>query len=109
MLVSYVRRYVVSPTGTTDSIRVKLALPLITDSTTVKLVTQEQICKKARDAYVANAPVSAPGAVAPAGRVYVVAVGTTYAVLDPVYRGSSAASVMIQILDSKFKFMHYFF
>jgi hypothetical protein len=62
MLLSYMRRYVVSPTGTTDSIRVKLGLPQITDSTTVKLVTQEQICKKARDAYVANAPVSASGA-----------------------------------------------
>lgn len=108
-LVSYMRRYVVSPTGTTDSIRLKLNLPLITDSKTVKLVTQDQTCKKARDAYVANAPVSAPGAVAPAGRVYVVAVGNTYAVVDPVYRGSSTDPMTIQIFDSRFKLMHYFF
>ena len=109
MFVSYMRRYVVTPTDEFEAIRVELDLPRIADSTTVTLVTQEQTCKEARDAYIANAPVSEPGAVAPAGRVYVIAIGNTYAVVDPVYRASSRDPVTIQILDSKYKLMHYFF
>jgi hypothetical protein len=75
----------------------------------VKLVTAEQTCKKARDTYNANAPTTASGAIPPSGQVYVVAIGNMFAVLDPVYRGSSTDYRSIQILDSKYKLMKQFF
>ena len=109
MLVSYMRQYAHPASAGFEVVRVKLGLPLITDSTTVRLVTQEETCQNARDAYVANAPVLGPGAIAPTGRVYVVSIGNVYAVLDPVYRGSSTDFPTIQILDSKYKLMKYFF
>ena len=69
ILVSYMRRFSVTPVGGNAMVRFSLGLPYITDSTTVTLVTSEQICKEARDAYIANAPA---GATPSAGRVYVV-------------------------------------
>lgn len=106
MLVTYMRKYSVSPTGGDEKVRVALGLPRLTTPAAVTLVTQEATCKKARDAYLANA--SATAAVRPAGRVYVVAVGTAYAVLDPVYRFSTIDEQTIQILDSKFKLLKFF-
>jgi hypothetical protein len=107
MLVSYMRKYSVSPSGGDQTVRAALGLPLVSDSTTVKLVTQEATCKKARDAYVANASTSA-AVLRPGGRVYVVVIGNTYAVLDPVYRYSTIDEQTIQILDSRFKLLKFF-
>ena len=106
MLVTYIRKYSVSPTGGDEKVRVALGLPRLTNPAAVTLLTQEATCKKARDAYLANA--SATAAVRPAGRVYVVAVGTAYAVLDPVYRFSTIDEQTIHILDSKFKLLKFF-
>ena len=106
MLLSYMRTYSVSPTGGNNTVRIALGLPSISDSTTVKLVTQETTCKKARDAYAANVPSNA--AVPPTGRVYVVAIGDKFAVLDPVFRYTTIDRYTIQILDSRYKLIKFF-
>jgi len=106
ILVGYMRLFSVTPTGGNQTVRINLGLPYITDASAVKLVTAEQTCKKARDAYIANA--SATATVRPAGPVYVIVIGDKYAVIDPVYRYSTIDTMTIQILDSKFKLLHFF-
>jgi hypothetical protein len=104
----YMRRVANSEPGSVWRLRDSLRIPFVPSPTDVKLVTQEATCKKARDAY--NAQVSTPTpVVAPAGRVYVVAMGAgAYAVVDPVYRYSARSYWTIHIQDSRYQTLGWF-
>jgi hypothetical protein len=69
------------------------------------LITNETACRKANSAY--QTAVTSDGGGGLSGRVYVVQVGTRYAVLDPTYNaGDPTWSVLI--FDSKFKLVGYY-
>jgi hypothetical protein len=86
VLISYLVRFASATSGDNKTVRDSLRVPY-TPQNKVKLVTQEAVCIKARDAYVADR--AGKGVGGSSGRVYVVAIGTTYAVLDPAYHYSS--------------------
>jgi hypothetical protein len=82
-------------------VRDSLRLPAVPASQVV-LIGQEATCKKARDAYQQELVGSGGGAFS--GRVYVLKVGTAYAVLDPVFKyDPNSSNWVIVIMDSRFK------
>lgn len=91
-----------SPTST-DKVVIKDSLRLGSASPSeVLLVSSESVCKKARDAYQQR--LADRGGSAFSGRVYVLKVGTPYAVYDPLYRVSAADPFgIIVIMDSRYK------
>ena len=82
-------------------VRDSLRLPAVPVSQVV-FVSQESSCKKARDSYQQELAGSGGGAFS--GRVYVLKVGTAYAVLDPEFKYDPASeNWVIVIMDSRYK------
>lgn len=79
-----------------DSLRIPY-----TAANQVTLVTRESVCQKARDAYAADR--AGKGVGGNSGRVYVVAVGDTYAIVDPAYHYARPTDWTILIVDSRFR------
>lgn len=100
--ISYMARYASATEGRAKAVRDSLRIPY-TPANQVTLVTQEAVCKKARDAYVADR--AGKGAGGSSGRVYVLALGNTYAVVDTAYHYSLEApnNWTILILDSRYR------
>jgi hypothetical protein len=99
-LIRDVGRYSSATAGDDKTMRDSLRLPLTSPSQVV-LVTTSSICQKANTAY--QTAVSASGGTGLSGRVYVVKVGQTYAVLDPNYNAGQPGSWSVVIFDSKFR------
>ena len=102
LFVSHMARYASATTGGTKTVRDSLRIPY-TPVNQVTLVTQEAVCKKARDAYIADR--AGKGAGGSSGRVYVLAMGNTYAVVDTAYHYSAEHpnNWTILILDSRYR------
>lgn len=101
-LIHELARYSAATTGGNAVVRDSLRLPY-TPAAQVVLVTNESVCKKANAAYQADRAGKGGGL---SGRVYVVAVGNTYAVLDPSYRYDPTwphPSRTILIVSSRFE------
>ena len=82
-------------------VRDSLRLPP-TPAAQVVFVAQEATCKKARDAYQRELAGSGGGAFS--GSVYVLKVGTAYAVLDPGFKyDPDSENWVIVIMNSQFK------
>ena len=79
-----------------DSLRLPLA-----PASQVVLVTNESTCRKANTAY--QTAVNGSGGTGLSGQVYVVQVGTAYAVLDPNYNAGQPGAWSVVVLDSRFK------
>ncbi len=81
ILVAHLANYASATSGGEKPVRDSLHLPY-TQANQVKLVTQETVCKKARDTYAADR--AGKGVGGSSGRVYVVAIGNNgYAVSTP--------------------------
>ena len=92
------RRYAGATTGGNRVVRVSLHLPF---TTSLSLITSESVCKKANAAYQAVRAGRGSGL---SGRVYVVQVGTVYAVLDPEYQWGTVPGVWtVIIFDSRWR------
>jgi hypothetical protein len=91
------------PNNPSDAlVRDSLRLGAVSSPSEVVMVTQESVCKKARDAYQAD--LVGLGGSAFSGRVYVVKSGTTYAVLDPDfhYQGRTD-NWIIMVMDARYR------
>jgi hypothetical protein len=100
ILVAHLANYASATSGGEKTVRDSLHLPL-TQASQVKLVTQETVCKKARDAYAADR--AGKGVGGSSGRVYVVAIGNNgYAIVDPAYNYASPMDWTILIVDKRF-------
>ena len=91
-----------SATGVDNQIvRDSLRVPFV-PANQVTLVSQETTCKKANTAF--QSFFANTGNRTFSGQVYVLQVGTVYAVIDPAYRHDPASPVgPILFLDSRFK------
>jgi hypothetical protein len=65
------------------------------------LVTTESVCKKANATY--QSTLGGTGGTSFSGRVYVVKIGTVYAVLDPVFNYGNPHNWVVEIQDSRFR------
>jgi hypothetical protein len=82
-----------------ETVRAKLGLPR---TARISVVTSESVCKKANAAY--QTEVGGTGYGRPSGQVYVIQVGTTYAVSDPAYHwGPDPGYKTIVIFDSRWR------
>jgi hypothetical protein len=82
-----------------ETVREKLGLPRTAQ---ISVVSSESVCKTANAAYQAEVAGEGYGEVS--GQVYVIQVGTTYAVFDPVYHwGPDPGYYTVVIYDSKWR------
>ena len=101
-LTRHLSRYSGATTGDDAEVRESLGLPY-TPAAQVTLVTTEGVCEQANAAYRADRAGKGGGL---SGRVYVVAIGNTYAVLDPSYKydpTSPRKNWTILIVNSQFE------
>jgi len=100
-LIAYLGRFSSATSGGDSASRVALKLPVV-PADQLALVTQEATCRKGLTAF--EDAVAAQGGSGLSGRVYVVKIGTVYAVLDPDYHwGPDPGYWNVVIVDSKFK------
>jgi hypothetical protein len=94
-MMTTVKQYALATDPSWVAARDSLRIPGVSSATSVVLITKENTCKTANTAYQA----AATGATQTlSGRVFVVQVGTSYAVYDPGYRfklGSGQGSYMV--------------
>lgn len=96
-----VGRYSSATAGDEKIVRDSLRLPYVPQNQ-IAVVTQEATCRRAKDAL--QAEFANTGNNTFSGRVYVLKIGTAYAVVDPAYRHDPNIPVgPILFLDSKFK------
>ena len=98
-LIEEMGRYSSAPAGDAAIMRDSLRLPSVPRSQ-VALVTNESVCKKAKATYQTS--LSTPGHTF-SGRVYVVKIGTVYAVLDPTFNLGDPTNWIVQIRDSRYR------
>ena len=102
-VLSMVRSYTAPADSGAEAYRVSLGYPLV-NANQVTLVTKEQDCKKARDAFRA-ATTQGSGWT---DRVVVVKAGQTYTVIDPGYVYNSEAPRLVYVLlDNQFRFKNF--
>ena len=99
-LVAELTKYAGATSGDNKIVRDSLHIPL-TSTSGVGLVTTAATCRKARDAYQAKFANTGGGAFS--GRVYVIKLGSVYAVLDPGFKYSDPDVLTVQIVDSRFR------
>jgi hypothetical protein len=81
------------------TVRTKLGLP---QTAQISVVTSESVCKKANASYQAELAGTGHGGFS--GQVYVIQVGTTYAVFDPTYHwGPDPGYLTVVIFDSRWR------
>ena len=98
-----VGRYSAATAGDEKIVRDSLRLPFVPQNQ-ITVVSQEATCRKAKDAL--QSALANTGNNTFSGRVYVLKVGTAYAVVDPAYRHDPSIPVgPILFLDSKFKLL----
>jgi hypothetical protein len=91
-------RYALANHPDDKAVRDSLRLP---QSAQISIITSESVCKKANAAYQAVLAGTGHGF---SGQVYVIQVGTTYAVFDPVYHwGPDPGYLRIVIFDSRWR------
>lgn len=100
ILVAHFTGYASAVDGPGYAMRDSLRIPRA-PTNQVTLVAQEAVCKKARDAYVADR--AGKGVGGSSGRVYVVAIGTVYAIVDPAYHYAAPNDWTILLVDSRYK------
>ena len=100
ILVQHLANYASATDAPAAAMRNSLGIPH-TPANEVTLVSQESVCKKARDAYAVDR--AGKGVGGSSGRVYVIAVGNTYAIVDPAYHYARPTDWTILIVDSKFR------
>jgi len=98
-LIEEMGRYSSAPGGDAAVMRDSLRLPSVPRSQVV-LVTNESVCKKAKATYQTS--LSTPGYTF-SSRVYVVKIGTVYAVLDPTFNLGDSTNWIVQIQDSRYQ------
>ena len=98
-LIEEMGRYSSASGGDAAVMRDSLRLPSVPRSQVV-LVTNESTCKKARTTYETS--LSTPGFTF-SGRLYVVKIGTVYAVLDPTFNIGDSTNWIVQIQDSRYR------
>jgi hypothetical protein len=86
--------------GDNKIVRDSLRIPLV-PAANLTLITSETVCKKARTTY--QSTLGGLGGTPFSGQVYVVQIGTVYAVLDPALRFGDPNHWAVQIQDSHFK------
>lgn len=103
LLTAHVGEISSATVGDDKIVRDSLRLPLVQTSQ-IAVVTQEATCKKANAAF--QAWLANRGGTSFSGRVYVLRIGTVYAVHDPVYRYRAGEDYTpIVFLDSRLKFL----
>lgn len=91
-------RYALANHPDEQTVRDKLRLP---QTAQISVITSESVCKKANAAYQVELAGTGHGF---SGQVYVIQVGTTYAVLDPVYHwGPDEGYYTVVIFDSRWR------
>jgi hypothetical protein len=97
-IVNHLARYSTATSGDFKAVRDSLRLP---QASILTVVTSEAVCKKANPAYQAVLAGTGHGF---SGKVYVIQIGTVYAVFDPVYRyGPTAGIFTVVIFDSRWR------
>jgi hypothetical protein len=98
-MIEMVKSYAMATDSIGQAVRDSLRIPAVVSAGDIVLITKENVCKSANNAYQSIAS-GARGTLS--GRVYVVQVGTSYVVWDPSYRYSTAdqADVFI-VFDSR--------
>jgi hypothetical protein len=92
-------RYAIPNHPDDETVRAKLGLP---QTAQISVVSSESVCKKADAAY--RAELTGPGQGGFSGQVYVIKVGTTYAVFDPAYHwGPEPGYYTVIIFDSRWR------
>lgn len=100
--LAHVARHSAPSNATDATVRDSLHLGAVSSRTEVVIVTQESVCKKARDAYQAS--LGGAGGSPFSGRVYVVKSGTTYAVLDPDFHYQNRTdNWIIMVMDARYR------
>jgi hypothetical protein len=98
-LIKWLEAYTSATSGDYLASRNVLKLPLA-PANQLELVTHEATCKKARPIYEAAA--NTQGGTGLSGRLYVVKVGTAFAVVDPDYHwGPDAGWWKVVTMDSR--------
>jgi hypothetical protein len=100
ILVAHLLNYASATDAPGYAMRDSLRIPRA-PTNQVALVTEEAVCRKARDAYAADR--AGKGVGGSSGRVYVVAIGTVYAIVDPAYHYYAPNDWTILIVDSRYK------
>jgi hypothetical protein len=101
LLISFLGRYSSATAGDDPASRDLLKLPSAPVSQ-LSVVTQDATCRKAKATYEAVA--TAEGGTGLSGRVYVIKIGTVFAVVDPSYHwGPDPGWWKVVTMDSKFK------
>jgi hypothetical protein len=91
-------RYALADHPDDKAVRDSLRLP---QSGIISVITSESVCKKANPAYQAVLAGTGHGF---SGKVYVIQVGSTYAVFDPVYHwGPDSGYYTVVIFDSRWR------
>jgi hypothetical protein len=91
-------RYAFANRPDEKAVRDSLRLP---QSGQTSIITSESVCKKANPAYQGVLAGTGHGF---SGKVYVIQVGTTYAVFDPVYHwGPDSGYYTVVIFDSRWR------
>lgn len=101
-LIRHLARYSAATSGDDAEVRQSLGLPY-TPAAQVTLVTTESVCEQAYATYRADRAGKGGGL---SRRAYVVAIGNTYAVLDPSYKydpSSPRRNWTILIVNSQFE------
>jgi hypothetical protein len=102
-IVNRLKRYSTATSGDNKTVRDSLRLP---NTASVTVVTSEPVCKKANPAYQASLVGTGHGF---SGQVYVIQVGTVYAVFDPIYHwGPDAGIYTVIIFDSHWRQLSFF-
>lgn len=102
-IIDHLKRYSTATTGDNKTVRDSLHLPA---TSSVAVITSEAVCKKANPAYQAALAGTGHGF---SGQVYVLQVGTVYAVFDPVYHwGPDAGIYTVIIFDSRWRQLSFF-
>ncbi len=104
-LIAEVARYSAATHAGDIAVRDSLRLPAV-PANQVVLVTQDPVCKKANVAYQADRAIT--GGSGFSGRVYVVKIGTTYAVLDPSFSYGRPDNWTVVIMDSRYRTLSVF-
>ena len=99
ILVTHLLNFASATDGPGYAMRDSLRIPRA-PTNRVALVAQEAVCKKARDAYAADR--AGKGVGGSSGRVYVVSIGTVYAIVDPAYHYGALNDWTILIVDSRY-------
>lgn len=92
-------RYALANHPDDEAVRVNLGLPR---SSQISVITSESVCKKADAAYRTELTGTGQGGFS--GQVYVIQVGTTYAVFDPAYHwGPDPGYYTVVVFDSRWR------